>query len=68
MTSNNRAVLERLVRAVHQYLAMGSSLLVSLALDDLALELEPVNRPGVPPEEYPNWSRKMGVTLQELIG
>ena len=58
--------MSRLVEGVHRFLCAGSSLLVSLALDDLALETESVNKPGVPMEEHASWSRRMSVSLDEL--
>jgi 4-alpha-glucanotransferase len=34
-------------------------------LDDLTNELEQVNLPGTT-DEYPNWRRKLSLTLEEL--
>jgi 4-alpha-glucanotransferase len=52
--------------AVHDFLALTPSVLVGVALDDVAGELEPVNVPGVGPEQYPSWTRRMGKSLTQL--
>ncbi|NNL65088.1 MAG: hypothetical protein HKP30_02485 [Myxococcales bacterium] len=54
--------------AVHAFLAAVPSLLVGVALDDLAGEREPVNLPGIPLEAHRSWSRRMAVPLEDLIG
>ncbi len=56
-----------LVRAVCTLLARSSSQLVAIALDDLTLEHEPLNTPGVSPQATPNWARRSSVTLEQLV-
>lgn len=54
------------VTAAHAYLARCPSALVGVSLDDLALETEPVNLPGIGQDGHPNWSRRMSVPLADL--
>lgn len=55
-----------LALALHQHLALGASSLMAVQLEDwLGMEL-PVNIPGTV-EEYPNWRRKLSVTIEDLF-
>jgi 4-alpha-glucanotransferase len=53
-------------RAVHEFLCASPAALVGLSLDDLGDETEPVNVPGVGPDKYPVWSRKMRRSVAEI--
>jgi 4-alpha-glucanotransferase len=65
--ATTRDVSELAVRAgVHTLLRRSPSWLVGLSLDDLVGETEPVNVPGVGPDGFPSWQRRLSVTLEEM--
>ena len=56
----------RLSAVVHRFLSRTPAPLVGLALDDLAGESEPVNLPGIGPDRFPSWRRRMACSLEEI--
>ncbi|HEX2189227.1 MAG TPA: 4-alpha-glucanotransferase, partial [Longimicrobiaceae bacterium] len=52
--------------AVHAFLCSTPSAMVGVNLDDLVGEVEPVNVPGVPPERFSAWTRKLSTPLEAL--
>jgi 4-alpha-glucanotransferase len=56
---------DELVLLVHAFLAKSSSFLALAQIDDIAGEIDPVNLPGS--LDYPNWRRRLSITLEELI-
>ena len=57
-----------LAEAVSGFLARTPCPLVALSLDDVALETEPVNLPGVGPRQHASWTRRMAQPLERLAG
>jgi len=55
-----------LCAAVYAFLCRSPAPLVGVSVDDLAGETEPVNVPGVGPERFPSWTRRMGRPLEAL--
>ncbi len=53
--------------ALTAFLCATPACLVGVSLDDLALEIEPVNLPGVPPERHPSWRRRVRRPLETLL-
>jgi 4-alpha-glucanotransferase len=39
---------------------------VGFSLDDLVGEAEPVNLPGVPPDQFSSWTRKLATPIEAL--
>jgi 4-alpha-glucanotransferase len=55
-----------LTAAVYAMLSRCPAPLLAVSLDDLALEDTPVNLPGVGPERYRSWSRRMKISIADL--
>ncbi|WP_404379995.1 4-alpha-glucanotransferase [Caenispirillum salinarum] len=58
--------LRELILGVHRFLARAPSRLMLVNLDDLAMEESQVNVPGTV-DEYPNWQRRLTVSLERLV-
>jgi 4-alpha-glucanotransferase len=54
-----------LAEAIHVYLARSAAALVAVQIEDLLGMADPVNVPGTY-WEYPNWQRKLDVSLEDL--
>jgi 4-alpha-glucanotransferase len=54
-----------LITAAHGFLARSNAAIAMVQLDDLAGNLDQVNLPGTV-DLYPNWRRKVDLTLEEL--
>jgi 4-alpha-glucanotransferase len=52
--------------AVHEFLCRSPAALVGISLEDILGERDPVNLPGVSPDEFPSWTRRLRVTVDEL--
>jgi glycogen debranching enzyme GlgX/4-alpha-glucanotransferase len=62
-TTDTAAVVD----AVHAFLAETPSRLVTLQVDDLTGETEPLNKPGTD-RERPNWRRRLKMSVEEIAG
>ena len=56
---------DTLGHAVHAFLARTNAAIAMVQLDDLTAEREQVNLPGTV-DQYPNWRRKLSLSLEEL--
>jgi len=56
---------EELCQAIHAYLGKSASSVVLANVDDLIGEVTQMNLPGTV-DAYPNWSRKLSLTIGEL--
>ena len=54
-----------LMLAVHAFVAKSGAFLAMAQVDDIACEIDPVNLPAS--LEYPNWRRRLSVTLDQLF-
>jgi (1->4)-alpha-D-glucan 1-alpha-D-glucosylmutase len=55
-----------LVEAVHTYLARTPSLLLGVQLEDVTQQRLQVNVPGTGEDVFPNWRRKLAVSVESL--
>jgi 4-alpha-glucanotransferase len=52
--------------AVHEFLCRTPAAMVGFNLDDLVGETTPVNLPGITPDRYPSWTRKLEIPVERL--
>jgi glycogen operon protein len=52
--------------AVHKLLARTEALLCAASLDDVALEIDSLNVPGVASAEHPSWAKRMRASVETL--
>lgn len=64
--ADNSEMNTQLSQGLQLHLAAGSSALLSLQLEDWLEMDRPVNVPGTF-NEYPNWRRKLSLTLEEIV-
>ena len=59
-------VTDEFIDAAHRFLARTQAVLFMAQLEDIVEEAEQVNLPASMPDQYPSWSRRVPVTLEEL--
>lgn len=55
-----------MTEAVHSFLRRTAAWLTSFSLDDLTGETEPVNVPGLGPDRYSSWTRRLRIPLESF--
>ena len=65
LTPADAADAAQVTAALHGVIARSNAMLAAVQLDDITGETAPVNIPGTH-REYPNWRRKLTLTLEEL--
>ncbi|MBI1827579.1 MAG: 4-alpha-glucanotransferase [Planctomycetes bacterium] len=56
-----------ILTALCRFLTQTNCAMVAISLDDLAGEITPVNVPGVGPDRFPSWSRRMRRSLEDVL-
>ncbi len=62
----NKEDIVSINKNLYAFVAKSNSCLMSVQLDDLTMETKPLNLPGVPEHVYPNWRRKLSMTIEEI--
>ncbi len=57
--------VEEVNLALHAFIARSNSHLMFAQLDDFSLEQTMLNMPGVAEKDYPNWRRRLSLTIDE---
>ena len=57
-----------IIDALHRWALASPAQLIALPLDDLLVETIPINFPGIAPEVWPSFTRRMERPLSELAG
>ena len=52
--------------AVHNFLCRSPAALVGMSIDDIVGEKNPVNMPGVAPDSFPSWTRRLRIPVETL--
>ncbi len=56
------------IDAAHRFLLRTQAVLMMAQLEDVVEQAEQVNLPASMPDQYPSWSQRVGVTLEQLGG
>jgi 4-alpha-glucanotransferase len=59
-------VTEEFIDAAHRFLLRSKAVLMMAQLEDIVEEAEQVNLPASMPDQYPSWSRRVSITLEQL--
>jgi 4-alpha-glucanotransferase len=65
-TEKNHSPSE-LLEAMCRFLNQTNCAMIAISLDDLAGGVTPVNVPGVGPDRFPSWSRRMARSLDDIL-
>ena len=68
LEGNSWPVTEDFLDAAHRFLARTASVLFMAQIEDIVEEPEQVNLPASMPDQYPSWSRRIAVSLDDLPG
>jgi len=52
--------------AIHTFLCRSPAALVGISVDDIVGERNPVNLPGVGPDDFPSWTRRLRLSVETL--
>ena len=63
--SESDAIDEALIAAIYQYLARTQSMILIASLEDLLGQEQQINLPGTDRDLYPNWRRKLPLSLEQ---